>query len=233
MQTKTYIKKFKGCDVPKGATHYNKSCKTEVEFYRKGFYGNLEVFSAAAPRWVEQDVKFDLEGKEELPIIPEIDWSQQPSSASVWIVDNKGWEKAAWHTLSACGQRYVDEEGRRFSVASIKNGRISVYRREDCVEAPKRHVHADLMIERANDPSITIEVETSPGGDWLVIANPRWAPDRKYRKKSVKTRIEQDREVFVEAAYKVIESNPTAMPKELLGLLFDADFKAPEADKSY
>lgn len=225
MANKNYVKKFKGFDVPEGATHFNESNM----LYPSAFYDAADgtMFKVGDGRWKAANGSIPSTAIE-LPTIPKINWGEQPSPDAVWIVDNEEIHVSTWHSDLIDGGYKEVNSSRSWSKEAERKGRITVYRREDCAVETVRHVHADLMIEYANDPSIEIEYESL--GVWSSINNPSFAPERNYRKKPLKTKREKEREAFVDAALVILNKYNPENVSNGLAAMFEAGFTAPKGE---
>lgn len=219
---KNYVKKLKGYDVPEGVSRFKKFSDDETEFYDAD--GNY--FDADHNRWCKSPDLDNYQASTELPTIPEINWDEQPEGA-VWIESEK-LSLSGWHKEVNGFFYNVIDSTIGWSKEAEADGRITVYRREDCVGEPKRHVHADLMIEYANDPSI--EIERNIVSRWRADSNPSFHPSWKYRKKSKKSQREIEREAFVGECAADIDVDGVSLEaaKAAAAQLFDLGYKAPE-----
>jgi hypothetical protein len=55
------------------------------------------------------------------------------------------------------------------------------------VNPTTRHVHADLIIKKANDVTVVIQKLSEDDGHWYTTPYPNWAKDNRYREKPPKS----------------------------------------------
>lgn len=239
MTNKNYVKKFKGLDVPEGATHFNESNM----LYPRAFHdaANGRMFKVGDGWWKVAKGSIPATAVE-LPVIPQINWDEQPSKDAVWVVDNDGIHASTWHSDSKDGGYKEVNSKNSWSKEAEGRGRITVYRREDCVvDSPEdnnkqKTIFWVAKFDKYGTPwnedgphSNASEAEKSKillegmnKNENYIVTSTTFSP--------LKTKHEKDREAFIDGVASLFGESDDMDIYGLASVMFDLGFTAPKGE---